>query len=98
MSQARPDFIDSPFFVMEPGNWHLKPGAPEKVKKEFEEYMLQDSTQLRGVMTKEEYSVEAKKLGYTDEDIRETIAQVEKAAKEGIILNYEDYLIELPIA
>ena len=40
MSQARPDFADSPYFVTEPGNWHLKPGAPKEVKKEFQEYML----------------------------------------------------------
>lgn len=39
MSQERPKFFDSPFFVMEYGNWHLKDGAPEEVKKEFEEYM-----------------------------------------------------------
>lgn len=34
-----PKFIDSPYFVDEPGNWHLKPGAPEEVVKEFEAYM-----------------------------------------------------------
>ena len=37
--QARPKFWDSPYFVPEPDNWHLKEGAPEDVKKEFEEYM-----------------------------------------------------------
>ena len=37
-----PKFIDSPYFVPEPGNWHLKPGAPEEVVKEFEEYMKDD--------------------------------------------------------
>lgn len=37
-----PKFIDSPYFVPEPGNWHLKPGAPEEVVKEFEEYMQDD--------------------------------------------------------
>ena len=36
---ARPGFMDSPYFVPEPDNWHLKPDAPEDVKKEFEEYM-----------------------------------------------------------
>lgn len=35
----RPDFFDSPYFVMEPDNWHLKEGAPEDVRKEFEEFM-----------------------------------------------------------
>ena len=31
--------FDSPYFVPELDNWHLKEGAPEDVKKEFEEYM-----------------------------------------------------------
>ena len=39
--QGRPDFIDSPFFVMDYGNWHLKPGAPDEVVKEFNEYMAE---------------------------------------------------------
>ena len=34
-----PKFYDSPFFVDEPGNWHLKPGAPEEVVKEFQNFM-----------------------------------------------------------
>ena len=34
-----PKFFESPFFVDEVDNWHLKPGAPEDVKKEFEEFM-----------------------------------------------------------
>ena len=34
-----PAFFNSPYFVAEPDNWHLKPGAPEDVKKEFEEFM-----------------------------------------------------------
>lgn len=34
-----PKFFDSPYFVNEPGNWHLKPGAPEEVVKEFDAYM-----------------------------------------------------------
>lgn len=39
MMGARPDFIDSSFFVMEEDNWHLLPGAPEEVIKEFNDYM-----------------------------------------------------------
>lgn len=39
MSIRRPKFVDSPYFVMEDGNWHLKEGAPEEVVREFEEYM-----------------------------------------------------------
>lgn len=42
MSMARPNFADSPYFVAEEDNWHLKEGAPEDVKKEFEEYMEYD--------------------------------------------------------
>lgn len=34
-----PNFVNSPYFVCESGNWHLKEGAPEEVVKEFEEYM-----------------------------------------------------------
>ncbi|WP_028402979.1 hypothetical protein [Ectobacillus panaciterrae] len=39
MPRIRPDFMKSPFFVDEPGNWHLKPGAPKEMQEEFEEYM-----------------------------------------------------------
>ena len=39
MSISAPKFIDSPYFVEEPDNWHLKPGAPEEVQKEFDEFM-----------------------------------------------------------
>jgi hypothetical protein len=39
MAEARPEFMDSPYFVDEPGNWHLKTDAPDKLKKEFENYM-----------------------------------------------------------
>ena len=39
MTQAEPKFMDSPYFVMEYGNWHLTEDAPEDLKKEFEEFM-----------------------------------------------------------
>lgn len=39
MSIAKPNFVDSPYFVAEDGNWHLKEGAPEEVQKEFDEYV-----------------------------------------------------------
>lgn len=39
MSKMIPKFFESEFFVMEVFNWHLKDGAPEDVKKEFEDYM-----------------------------------------------------------
>ena len=38
MSITRPKFIDSPYFVREDNNWHLKEEAPKDVKEEFEEY------------------------------------------------------------
>lgn len=49
MSTAEMDFAKSTHFVPEDGNWHLKEGAPEEIKKEFEEYM--------------EYSKECEKKG-----------------------------------
>ena len=39
MSTVRTNFADSPYFVPEDENWHLKEGAPEDVRREFEEYM-----------------------------------------------------------
>lgn len=38
-SFRRPAFLDSPFFVEDPGNWHLKPGAPADVIKEFIDFI-----------------------------------------------------------
>lgn len=40
MSTAKLKFVDSPYFVPEEDNWHLKEGAPEEIVKEFEEYMV----------------------------------------------------------
>lgn len=34
-----PEFAKSEWFVDEPDNWHLKPGAPPEIVKEFEEWM-----------------------------------------------------------
>lgn len=42
MIGSRPKFMDSPFFVDDLFNWHLKPGAPADVVKEFNDYMNQD--------------------------------------------------------
>ena len=41
MSVQKPDFVDSPYFVAEENNWHLKPGAPPEVVAEFEKFMAQ---------------------------------------------------------
>lgn len=49
MSQPRPSFFDSPYFVEEYGNWHLKDDAPEELKKEFEEYMKESGLVIEGV-------------------------------------------------
>ena len=43
MSKPAPSFIDSEYFVMEFGNWHLLPGAPEELVKEFKEYMKEET-------------------------------------------------------
>ncbi|MGG3564481.1 hypothetical protein ABES03_23090 [Neobacillus rhizosphaerae] len=39
MPRIRPEFTKSQFFVDEPGNWHLKPGAPKELKEELENYL-----------------------------------------------------------
>ena len=39
MTGTVPNFINSPFFVREPGNWHLQSGAPKEVVREFDEFM-----------------------------------------------------------
>lgn len=39
MSITKPSFVDSPYFVWEVDNWHLKEGAPDEVVEEFEKYM-----------------------------------------------------------
>jgi hypothetical protein len=38
-----PKFIDSEFFVDEPRNWRLKPGAPDEVVREFKIYRFRIS-------------------------------------------------------
>jgi hypothetical protein len=42
MAGKEPGFMKSEYFIAEPGNWHLKPGAPEEVRREFEEFMVGD--------------------------------------------------------
>ena len=42
MIAEEPKFMSSPYFVMEFGNWHLLPGAPEDIVKEFEDFMAND--------------------------------------------------------
>ena len=39
MPRKRPAFTKSPFFVDEPGNWHLKPGAPKELQIELTNYL-----------------------------------------------------------
>jgi len=39
MIGKEPSFTKSEYFVAEPGNWHLKAGAPDEVVKEFERFM-----------------------------------------------------------
>ncbi|MGG3468888.1 hypothetical protein ABES02_15575 [Neobacillus pocheonensis] len=39
MPRMRPEFTKSPYFVDEPGNWHLKPGAPKELQVELTNYL-----------------------------------------------------------
>lgn len=34
-----PDFYGSPYLIVDEKGWRLKDGAPEELKKEFEEFM-----------------------------------------------------------
>lgn len=34
-----PAFFTSPYFVPDPDNWHLKPGAPKEIQDEFDQWM-----------------------------------------------------------
>lgn len=45
MDAQQPKFIDSEFFVGTPGNWHLLPGAPDDIVREFTEFMAQQAEQ-----------------------------------------------------
>ncbi len=50
MSIERPKFVDSPYFVAEEDNWHLLPGAPEEVQKEFDEFKkYEEEVRKRGI-------------------------------------------------
>lgn len=42
-----PKFAESPYFVPEMGNWHLKEGAPQEIIDEFNEYMKQSEQNER---------------------------------------------------
>lgn len=44
MIGRQPNFLNSPYFVGEPGNWHLKPGAPADVVQEFNDFMTDDES------------------------------------------------------
>lgn len=44
MVGRKPNFLNSPYFVGEPGNWHLKPGAPADVVQEFNDFMMDDES------------------------------------------------------
>lgn len=39
MPRIRPEFTKSPYFVDEPGNWHLKSGAPKELQMELNNYL-----------------------------------------------------------
>lgn len=70
MIGPRPDFLDSPYFVDELNNWHLKPGAPKEVVEEFEEFMKDDDFDLESEKLKDNDSVEKSFRESTDEFLR----------------------------
>lgn len=41
MQVNRPKFMDSEFFIAEPGNWRLEPGAPKHIQEEFTKFMAE---------------------------------------------------------
>jgi hypothetical protein len=43
MTGERPNFLDSPYFYADKDGWHLKPGAPDDIVKEFNAYMEQQA-------------------------------------------------------
>lgn len=45
-------------------------------------------------MEKEQFIEEMKKHNYSDEEIEDMLKTVEKSREDGLILNYEDILLE----
>ncbi|KAB2335727.1 hypothetical protein [Bacillus mesophilum] len=39
MTEKHPDFMKSSYFVDEPGNWHMKAGAPKELREQLEQYL-----------------------------------------------------------
>lgn len=39
MIVSAPDFINSPYLIIDEKGWRLKEDAPEDLKKQFEEFM-----------------------------------------------------------
>ena len=44
-----PKFFESEWFVPEPDNWHLKPGAPKEIVDEFNEWMNAHNSDDSGI-------------------------------------------------
>ena len=53
MSRPRPSFLDSPYFVDDVDNWHLKEGAPKEMVDEFNLWMKNEDLII--VSSKKEY-------------------------------------------
>lgn len=49
-------------------------------------------------MSKEEFLIAAKKLGYTDQHIQDVVESVEQDQRDGFPPAWEAWLIELPVA
>lgn len=42
MSCTQPMFMLSPYFIEDEKGWHLKPGAPQDVIDDYEEFMREE--------------------------------------------------------
>jgi hypothetical protein len=50
MAQMAPSFIKSKYFFIDENGWNLTADAPEKMKKEFEEFMRVEEQEHEGFM------------------------------------------------
>lgn len=61
MPEKRPAFMNSPFFVDEPGNWHMSIGAPLELQIQLHDYLreleqnVQEPGTINGVHIKYPY-------------------------------------------
>ena len=44
-----PNFIDSPYLIIDEKGWRLKDDAPEELKKEFDEFMKEIDSHIEEI-------------------------------------------------